>query len=375
MRISLWLILPALGLALALTATLSAQTREAMTVDDATEVLNEMMMLPARRIPESLLADAQALVIVPDLLKGGFVLGIRYGRGIVVVRDERGMWGAPEFVTLTGGSIGYQIGIQATDIVLVFKTRTSVQGLLNGKFTLGADAAAAAGPVGREAAAATDGMLRAEIYTYSRSRGLFAGVSLDGSVLQMDRRATASYYATPTMTSPCQPRPLPPSAARLLQTVAQCTLPAVFFAPAAAAGQMAQPAGQMAQSAGQMLQPAGQMVPVAGQPTLARRPANPPAADPRQQLADASLRLYAVVDDSWKAYLALPAEIYAGDRQPSAEAISRTLARFDTVTQDARYRLLAQTVEFRTTHDLLRQYLAVASRPNSPALALPGPPR
>src|SRR5207253_1884276 len=120
--------------------------------------------------------------------------GARYGRGIVMVRDERGYWRPPAFVTLAGGSFGWQIGLQVTDIVLVFKTRSSVDGLMRGKFTLGADAAAAAGPVGREAAAATDAELRAEIYTYSRSRGLFAGVSLDGSVLSVDHTANAAFY-------------------------------------------------------------------------------------------------------------------------------------------------------------------------------------
>ncbi len=114
------------------------------------------MAIPASGIPASLLANAQGIVIIPDLVKGGFVLGVRHGRGIVMVRDERGFWRPPSFVTLTGGSVGWQIGLQVTDIILVFKTRSSVQGLLRGKFTLGADAAAAAGPVGREAAAATD---------------------------------------------------------------------------------------------------------------------------------------------------------------------------------------------------------------------------
>ena len=169
-----------------LAAPARAQYRETVIVDDSRDVLNEIMAIPASGIPASLLANAQGIVIIPDLVKGGFVLGVRHGRGIVMVRDERGFWRPPSFVTLTGGSVGWQIGLQVTDIVLVFKTRSSVQGLLRGKFTLGADAAAAAGPVGREAAAATDTQLLAEIFTWSRSRGLFAGVSLDGSVLQID---------------------------------------------------------------------------------------------------------------------------------------------------------------------------------------------
>ena len=186
-----------------------AQYRETVIVDDSRDVLNEIMAIPASGIPASLLANAQGIVIIPDLVKGGFVVGVRHGRGIVMVRDERGFWRPPSFVTLTGGSVGWQIGLQVTDIVLVFKTRSSVQGLLRGKFTLGADAAAAAGPVGREAAAATDAQLLAEIFTWSRSRGLFAGVSLDGSVLQIDQPANAAFYNGANVTDPTRPFPFP----------------------------------------------------------------------------------------------------------------------------------------------------------------------
>ena len=183
------------------------QNRENVVVNDSREVVSEIMAIPANGIPASLLANAQGIVIIPDLVKGGFVVGARYGRGIVMVRDERGFWRPPSFVTLAGGSFGWQIGLQVTDIILVFKTKSSVDGLMRGKFTVGADAAAAAGPVGREAAAATDTELRAEIYTYSRSRGLFAGVSLDGSALQVDDKANAAFYqgtTSPILRNRCQ---------------------------------------------------------------------------------------------------------------------------------------------------------------------------
>src|SRR5262249_16811056 len=140
------------------------------------------------------LRDAQGIAVVPGLIKGGFVVGVRHGRGIVIVKDDNGNWRAPSFITITGGSIGWQAGVQATDVVLVFKTRKSIQGLLSGKFTIGADASAAAGPVGREASAATDATLRAEIYSYSRSRGLFAGAAIDGSMISIDNPLTATYY-------------------------------------------------------------------------------------------------------------------------------------------------------------------------------------
>jgi len=151
----------AVTIACGIAAPVCAQTREAATVEESRQVLNEIMALPAKGIPESLLSNAQGIVIVPGLLKGSFVVGVRYGRGVVLVRDDSGAWRPPSFVSLTGGSFGYQIGVQSTDIILVFKTRSSINGLLAGKFTVGADAAAAAGPIGREAAAATDASLKA----------------------------------------------------------------------------------------------------------------------------------------------------------------------------------------------------------------------
>src|SRR5205085_8443482 len=132
-----------------------------------------------------------AVAIIPDVIKLGFVVGGQRGHGVVIIRQADGSWRAPMFVTITGGSIGWQVGAQATDFMLVFKTQKSVEGLLRGKFTLGADAAIAAGPVGRRAGAATDAELKAEIYSYSRTRGLFAGVSLEGSALQVDDNADA----------------------------------------------------------------------------------------------------------------------------------------------------------------------------------------
>ena len=136
--------------------------------------------------------------------------------GVVVLRDENGGWRPPIFITITGGSFGWQIGVQATDIVLVFKTKTSVEHLIRGTFTIGGDVAVAAGPVGRQAEAATDARLKAEIFSYSRSRGLFAGLALDGSVIQVDTQANVVYYRSASTGQAGQPQTLPPSAARLL---------------------------------------------------------------------------------------------------------------------------------------------------------------
>ncbi len=124
----------------------------------------------------------------------GFVVGGRHGRGVLIIKDEKGLWQNPYFITFTGGSIGWQIGAQASDVILVFKSRRSIEAIRKGKFTLGADAAVAAGPVGRQAEAATDTTLRAEIYSFARSRGLFAGVSLEGSSLSIDNEAVWDFY-------------------------------------------------------------------------------------------------------------------------------------------------------------------------------------
>ncbi len=175
---------------------------EAARVANAADVMNKIMQIPEKAIPPALLSDAQGIAIIPGVIKLGFVVGGQYGRGVLVVREKDGSWSRPVFVTLTSGSVGWQIGAESTDFVLVFKTRKSVDGVLNGKFTLGADAAVAAGPVGRRAEAATDVKLGAEIYSYSRNRGLFAGISLEGSALQVDDGGDAAFYGRPGITGP-----------------------------------------------------------------------------------------------------------------------------------------------------------------------------
>ncbi len=161
---------------------------------NATRVLDEIMQSPDRAVPRRLLEDAYAIAVIPDVVKAGLLIGGRRGRGVVSVRTPDGTWSHPSFLTLTGGSIGFQAGVQSTDVILVFRSARGVDSIVNGKFTLGADAAVAAGPVGRNAQASTDADLRAEIYSYSRSRGLFAGVALDGAVLSIDHRANQSSY-------------------------------------------------------------------------------------------------------------------------------------------------------------------------------------
>ncbi|GLQ48183.1 hypothetical protein GCM10007862_32340 [Dyella lipolytica] len=161
---------------------------------NAVRVLNEIEQAPDKSIPGDLLKDAKAIAVIPDVLKVGFVFGGRRGEGLISVKSPDGTWSNPSFISFGGGSVGFQIGVSKTDVILVFRTQRGVDSIVNGKFTIGADASAAAGPVGRTASAATDQQLKAEIYSYSRARGLFAGVALDGSVIKIDRDANAAVY-------------------------------------------------------------------------------------------------------------------------------------------------------------------------------------
>lgn len=191
-------ILVILGLVLALPAF--AATKEERRVADAADVLDQFLRIPEQSIPPSLLARAYAVAVIPNVVKIGFGIGARRGQGIVVVRQDDQSWSNPAFVTMTGGSIGWQIGAQSTDVILVFRTRRGVENISNGKLTLGADASAAAGPVGRQASIATDIRFQAEVVSYSRNRGLFAGVSFEGAGVTMNRESNAAFYGSTSMT-------------------------------------------------------------------------------------------------------------------------------------------------------------------------------
>ena len=175
-------------------ARVQAADKEVKKVQAAIDVMKEIMAIPEKGIPPALLHNAYGIAIIPGVIKVGFVIGGRYGTGVLLVRGKNGAWSDPSFISLTGGSLGWQIGAQSTDVILVFKNPRSVEGIMHGKFTLGADAGVAAGPVGRQVSGATDAQLRAEIYSYSRSRGLFAGVSLEGAVLRIDDDSNAAFY-------------------------------------------------------------------------------------------------------------------------------------------------------------------------------------
>jgi lipid-binding SYLF domain-containing protein len=178
-----------------------ASSKELTKVNDAIDVLEEIMAIPEEGIPPALLNNAKGIAIIPGVVKAGFILGGRHGSGILVVRDSQNGWSNPSFVTLTGGSIGWQVGVQSADIILVFKSKRSIDNIMKGKFTLGADASVAAGPVGRQAEAGTDVQLKAEIVSYSRTRGLFAGLSMEGAALQIDDEANDSFYKSQNVTA------------------------------------------------------------------------------------------------------------------------------------------------------------------------------
>ena len=333
----------AVGLLLGQAAPLWAQFREEDTVEASTQVLREIMSIPGRGIPEAILNDAQGVAIIPGLIKGGFIVGVKHGEGVLVTRDDSGAWRAPLFISATGGSIGWQAGLQSTDVVLVFRTRTSIAAACRGKITIGADASVAAGPIGRDASAATDVQLRSEILSYSRSRGLFAGVAIDGAVLQVEQRAGAIYYAP----RPGQPNQLPPSSIRLLDQVVAAT-------------------GHRPPVALIQQQPAFVVAP----PTVAisERDAL------RRELSDSAARMFAVIDGQWRQYLSLPREIFTEDHGPAAaEQMRETLARYGAVAADPRYRALVDRREFAQTYSTLQR---LATLPGSPeVMALPPPPR
>jgi lipid-binding SYLF domain-containing protein len=174
---------------------LPPSTEELRTVVSAQQVLDEFGGLQIESIPPAMLSTAQGIAIFPNMIKGGFILGVNYGKGVLLVRRSDGSWSPPAMVTMGGGSLGFQAGVQAADIVLVFATPRSLEGMMRGeKVTLGADANVALGPIGRSANAGTDARMGAEIYSYARSRGLFLGVSVNGASLSLDPNANAMLY-------------------------------------------------------------------------------------------------------------------------------------------------------------------------------------
>lgn len=184
-----------LAVSISLTAGRLAAENTAERLNDAAGLFSEVMSIPEKAIPQELLQKAACIVLVPGVKKAAFVLGGKYGRGFAVCRKKSGTgWGAPGAVRVEGGSFGFQMGVSSTDVVLLVMNERGMRKLLSSKFTLGADASVAAGPVGRSGAAYTDAMMHAEILSYSRSKGLFAGLSLEGATLRNDIDENEAMY-------------------------------------------------------------------------------------------------------------------------------------------------------------------------------------
>jgi lipid-binding SYLF domain-containing protein len=195
----------------------------------AANVLDEIESAPDQGVPEEVLGSAECVAIVPSMLKGGFIVGARYGRGVASCRTPKG-WSAPAFFSVQGGSVGLQIGGQAVDLVMLIMNQDGMRNLLSSKFKLGADASVAAGPVGRHAAADTDWKLRAQILSYSRARGAFAGLELSGAAIKQDKDSTREFYGrmvpfktalTGTIDAPANAYPLLSTLAKWAKTASE----------------------------------------------------------------------------------------------------------------------------------------------------------
>jgi lipid-binding SYLF domain-containing protein len=191
-------------------------------VQAAADVLNEIQAAPDAGIPQEVLGSAECVAVVPSMLKGGFIVGAKYGRGLASCRTPKG-WSAPAFFVVAGGSFGFQIGGQAVDLVMLIMNQNGMKHLLSSEFALGADASVAAGPVGRHAEGNTDWKMRAEVLTYSRARGLFAGVTLNGASIKQDKDSTREFYGrmVPFKTALTGEIGPPPAANPFLTTLAK----------------------------------------------------------------------------------------------------------------------------------------------------------
>jgi lipid-binding SYLF domain-containing protein len=185
-----WAVIPA---ALCALPALAGE-KLARKVEASTEVYRELLETPDRGVPRRLLRQAKCIAVIPHVVKGAIGFGGRHGKGVISCRNDEDRWSPPAFLEISGGSFGFQIGVEATDLVLFFMNERGVKSLLNSKFTLGAEASVAAGPAGRSAEASTDIRLKAEIYSYAKSKGLFAGISVEGARLAPNDVAIRRYY-------------------------------------------------------------------------------------------------------------------------------------------------------------------------------------
>ncbi len=332
---------------------------EAGVVNEAASVLYELAAGTATQIPENLLASAEGVAIVPHFIQGAFVIGIAGGRGVFLTRDANRQWQAPEFITIGGGSIGWQAGVQSIDLVLVFRSPRSVTSIRQGRLTLGVNATAAAGPIGRFASAGTDSTAQAEIFTYSRSRGLFAGISLSGASLQIDVPATQRFYQT----LGGGPGVVPPSAISLVDALNRFsgTVPPVSPSSFIDSGNPLQSTTPAPVAAASSPSGRGDFVP----PMIAVSPETLAA------LERSVSTLLAKVDAQWQAFLALPATWRGATQLPSGE-VHATLVRYERVATNPDFAALRSVAEFEQALSLLRQLASETAKTYQ--LRLPPPP-
>ncbi len=332
---------------------------EAGVINEATAVLHEVAMGSATNIPENLLASAEGVAIIPHYVRGAFVIGIGGGRGVLLTKDANQQWQAPEFITIGGGSIGWQAGVEAVDLVLVFRSPRSLNNIRQRKVTLGVNASAAAGPIGRYASAATDLTAQAEIFTYSRSRGLFAGVSLTGASLQIDIPATQAYYQT----AGGGPGLVPATAIGLVEELKRFSrsVPTVALPSRDPSVGGVPPIDT---STGQPSDPAALQSPA--QDTMITVPDTGLAPLERSVSA-----LLANVDTQWQAYLALPAH-WRNARELASSEVQATWMRYERVATNPRFEALRSLPEFKESLEFLRQLASETSKDYR--LQLPPPP-
>jgi lipid-binding SYLF domain-containing protein len=242
--------------------SIAGAAREEGRLLTATEVLEDVQGMPDQRLPDTLLAHAYGIAVIPDVTQVAFIFGGRHGNGVLTTRDSLSSpWSNPVFISLTGGSWGLQAGAQSSDIILVFTTKSGIEGIAGCKLTLGADASVAAGPVGRQGTAATDVSL-AEIYSYARTRGLFGGIAIDGSVIAIDKSANRDFYGKRSVTATeilsGQAPVAPQTAQRFLARLSQTTHSTVRNSQA--------PQADMPASAAQVTPAASPAAPAAEQP-------------------------------------------------------------------------------------------------------------
>lgn len=317
--------------------------------------LQEIMAIPANEIPAFLFEKAEGVAIFPGLVRGGFVVGAQHGKGVLVIKNAEGQWEAPRFLKMTGGSVGFQAGVQSADVILIFCTRRSVDSVIKGQFTIGADASAAAGPVGRKASASTNARLSSEIYSYSRSRGLFLGIALDGCVLDIEEDISEKYYANG----------MTPEAQQLVQLTMGYVQSAQHKQTAEVP--VSQPSSQ--ETVPTVPAPApnvpGEELPSASssanQPglTSGTLSANP-RETARQNLIESHASLMQLLDPAWQKWLALPQEFLT--QAPGVRTVPPELLtlreRFSRIAQDPQYSELIARPEFQKTQDSLEIFLA-----------------